>query len=111
MADVVLVNSVENTLVDTVQSFYTSPAGAGGTLITAFTATNDNGANASYKAYIYDSTGATKLAVIPQTIVIRKKASLGSPIVNQLIPAGGTLRMETSATDAIVFRVSGKELS
>lgn len=111
MADAVIVNSVVNALDNTIENFYTSPAGAGGTLVTAFTATNDNGANASYKAYIYDSSGAAKLAVIPQTIVIRKKASLGSPIVNQLIPAGGSLRMESSTAGDIVFRVSGKELS
>lgn len=111
MADAVLVNSTENTIVDTIQTFYTSPAGSGGTLITAFTATNDNGANASYKAYIFDSSGSVLAAVIPQTIVIRKKASLGSPIVNQFIPAGGTLRMETSSLNAIAFRVSGKELT
>ena len=111
MADAVLVNSVQNTLNNTIQSFYTSPATAGGTLITAFTATNDNGSNASYKAYIFDATGVTKLAVIPQTIVVRKKASLGSPIVNQFIPPGGSLRMESSTALELVFRVSGKELT
>jgi hypothetical protein len=111
MADAVLVNSVQNTLVDTIQEFYKSPPADGGTLITAFTASNNTGANASYKAYIFDATGTTLPAVVPLTIVVRNKDSLGSAIVNQFIPPGGTLRMESSRATSIVFRVSGKEIT
>lgn len=111
MADAVLVNSVQSTLADTIETFYTSDASAGGTLITAFTATNDTDSNASYQAYIFDSTGTVLDAIIPQTIVVRKKANLGSPIVNQFIPPGGTLRMQSSRIASIAFRVSGKELT
>lgn len=111
MADAVLVNSAQNSAADTIQTFYTSPAGAGGTLITAFTASNNTGANASYKAYIYDSSGSALPAVVPLTIVVRNKESLGSGITNHFIPAGGTLRMESSAASSISFRVSGKEIA
>jgi hypothetical protein len=108
--DVILVNSGQNTLADTIQDFYTSPASGAGTLIAAFTATNNTGANQSYKAYIYDSTGGLIDAVIPLKIVVRNRFDLGAGIVNHLIPPGGSLRMESSAADSIAFRVTGKEL-
>jgi len=106
MAISVLVNSEQSTEADTIEVFYTSNNGA---LITAFTATNNTGSNKSYKAYIYDSSGVALPAVIPLKIVIRKRTDLGTPIVNQFIPKGGTLRIESSEADSLSFRVSGKE--
>lgn len=110
MANQVLVNSEQSAAANTVEQFYTSPASGGGTLITAFTATNNTNANHFYKAYIFDSTGTVLEAVTPQKIIIRDKFDLGSGIINQLIPAGGTLRMESDQVSTIVWRVSGKEL-
>jgi len=110
MANEVLVNSKQSTTADTIEIFYTSPASGGGTLITAFTATNNTNANHLYKAYIFDSIGAVLEAVTPQKIIIRDKFDLGSGIINQLIPAGGTLRMESDQASTIVWRASGKEL-
>jgi len=110
MANVVLVNSVANTIADTIQKFYDSPTTGGGTVISAFTATNNTGVNASYKAYIYDASESLLEAVMPTKVVIRNRFDLGGSIVNQLIPKGGSLRMECSAADSITFRVSGKEL-
>ena len=113
MTETVLVNSAVNVANDTIEKLYDSPSGntgASGTLITAFTATNNSGANASYKAYIYDVSGALLQAVMPQTIVVRNKFSLGPAAVGQLIPAGGSLRTETSTAGAIAFRVTGDEL-
>ncbi len=107
MAINVLVNSRQNVSANTIENFYTSPTG---TTITAFTATNSTGSNKSYKAYIYDSSGTMLEAIIPLKIVIRSKTDLGSPIINQFIPKGGTLRIESSEADSISFRVSGKEL-
>ena len=108
--NVVLVNSGKNLSADTIQAFYTAPSTGLGTIITAFTATNNTSSNQSYKAYIYAASGLLLDAVTPRKIIIRDKFDPGSGIVNHLIPAGGTLRMESSAADTIAFRVSGKEL-
>ena len=105
--NVVLVNSEKNISANNIEHFYTSP---GGTLITAFTATNNTDANQSYKAYIYAASGIALEAVTPRKIIIRDKFDSGSGIVNHLIPSGGSLRIESSAASSIVFRVSGKEL-
>jgi len=110
MATTTLVNSVSNSFANTVQAFYNSPAGGGGTIITAFTATNNTGANASYKAYIFDSSGTLKGAVLPLKVVIRNRFDPGNAIVNQVIPQGGSLRMETNIIGAIDFHVTGNEL-
>lgn len=110
MAEAILVNSVQNTSADTIQIFYTSPSTGGGTRITAFTATNDTGSSKTYKGYIYDASAIAKVAVIPQKIIVPDRFDLGAPIVGQLIPPGGTLRMESSDTSSIAFRVTGNEL-
>ena len=113
MAEAVLVNSAVNSVSDSIEILYTSPSGSSGgsgTLVTAFTAANNSTASASYKAYIYDVSGTELQAVVPQTIVVRDRFSLGPSIVGQLIPAGGTLRAESSTAGAISFRVTGDEL-
>jgi len=110
MATTTLVNSVSSSLANTVQSFYNSPPGGGGTIITAFTATNNTGANASYRAYIVDLSGVIKGAVLPLKVVIRNRFDPGNAIVNQVIPAGGSLQMETNIIAAIDFHVTGNEL-
>lgn len=110
MAINVLVNSAQSIVADTIEIFYTSPDGGAGTVVTAFTATNNTDSNRSYKAYIFDATGTLLQAIIPLKIIIRSKVDLGSPIVNHFIPENGTLRMESDLASSIVFRVSGKEL-
>ena len=110
MTDVVIVDSRSNGVADGVEQFYQSPTGGNGTIITAFSAINNSGVNASYKAYIYDSTGAAVEPVIPTKIVVRNRFDIAPSITNQLIPNGGSLRMESSAADSITFRVSGVQL-
>lgn len=110
MATEVLVNGAQNTLADTVQSFYTSDPSGSGTIVTAFTATNNTAANRTYRAYIYASGATTSEAVTPLRILIRNKFDPGNAIVNHLIPPGGTLRMESDATLSISFRVTGNQL-
>jgi hypothetical protein len=107
MADTTLVNSKSNAAPNAIEDFYTSPSSSAGTLITAFSAVNNSAANASYKAYIYDSAGTALGAVIPFKIVVKNKYDVGPSITNQLIPNGGSLRMESSAAGSITFRVSG----
>jgi hypothetical protein len=108
MPDAILVNSAQNASADTIQTFYT--ASAGGTKITSFTATNNTTSSKTYKAYIFDASGNTLPAVVPQKIVVRDRFDLGASIVGQLIPPGGTLRMESSDATSIAFRVTGNEL-
>tara|TARA_R110000823_G_C15498774_1_gene452911 strand:+ start:87 stop:419 length:333 start_codon:yes stop_codon:yes gene_type:complete len=110
MAEIILVNSAQNALSNDIQLFYTSPATGAGTLINAFTATNNTDSNKTYKAYIYDASATALDAVIPLRIIVRNRFDLGPSIVGQLIPAGGTLRMESSASQSVTFRVTGSEL-
>lgn len=110
MTDRVLVFNQKNSNPDTIESFFTSPATGGGTRIKTFTASNDTETSHSYKAYIYDSTGDPVSAIIPQTIVVRDKADYGASGVNHVIPAGGSLRMETSDADSLNFYVTGVNL-
>lgn len=111
MATNVLVNSAQNTVVDTIETFYSSPGTPGiGTIITAFTASNNTTSSKTYKAYIFDVSGTVLQAVIPQKIVVRDRFDLGPSIVGQIIPPGGSLRMESSDANSIAFRVTGNEL-
>jgi hypothetical protein len=111
MTDKVLVNNAKSTSADTVEIFFTSDSNESGTIITAFSAINATNVNASYIAYIYDSASTTdsQNPAIPLTKVVRKRFDLGASIINQVIPAGGTLRMESSAANSISFRVSGRD--
>lgn len=109
MADIILVFNQSNSAVDTIQDFYTSPLDGAGTKIRAFTASNDTTSSKTYKGYIFSSSGALVSAIIPQTIVVRDRSDIGPTIIDQVIPAGGSLRMETSAIGGINFYVTGFE--
>lgn len=110
MTDKVLVANKNVTVVDTIESFYSSPVTGLGTRIKTFTASNDSPSSRSYKAYIFDSSGAVVQAVVPQTIVVKDRADYGASIVNHVIPSGGSLRMEASGTDGPNFYVTGVDL-
>ena len=109
MSDIVLVDNKKNTLADTVEILYTAPSGptAQGVKIKAFTAANSSATSVSYKAYIYDSAGAAVDPVVPLKIVVKDKSDYAPGAVNHVIPAGGTLRMESSQADALNFYVTG----
>jgi len=85
-------NKFVNTLADTPESMYTSPATGKGTIISAFTAANNSLSNKSYRAYIV-SKG--ELPVNPQRpfkiVIWDDEPDLGSGIDNQVIPPGGKL--------------------
>lgn len=109
----ILVSGVANTLNNTIEKFYDAQAassGGKGTKISAFTASNNSGASASFKAYIYDASGALKDAVVPLKIVVKDRFGLAPSIIGHEIPPGGSLRMESSTAGAITFRVTGTEL-
>ena len=110
MDEQILVNSAQNVSADSIQNFYTSPTTGNGTRVTAFTATNDTGSSKTYKGYIFDASGDTLTAVIPQKIIVPDRFDLCPSMIGQLIPPGGTLRMESSDALSIAFRVTGNEL-
>lgn len=102
-----LVNNFVNTGVDSPQEAFKASKD---TLITSFTAANNSTVNASYKAYIVKSGENPLQPVIPLQIVVWGENDLGIGIVNQVIPAGGSLYVESSATNSIYFTVSGREI-
>ena len=104
----ILANSFVNTIVDTKQVAYTAPSSGDGTQINSFTASNNSGVNASYSAYITDSITTDK-KIIPFKVVVWGENDLGIGLVNQVIPAGGSLSIESSAIDSIYFTVTGTE--
>lgn len=104
MADFTLVDGETNSSDNAIKVFYTSPSNQG-TLIKAFTAYNDTSANQSFKVYINSSK-----AVIPLKILIRNKTYVGTEVIGQEIPPGGSLSMEQSSAGSIHFRVTGELL-
>jgi hypothetical protein len=108
MVDSVLINNTKISAADTVTNVYTSPAAGSGTIITAFTVSNSSASSASYKAYIVDSGGVVGAPVIPLQIVVKDKSDSGPAIVNQVVPASGTIRVENSTGDALNFYATGR---
>jgi hypothetical protein len=107
MATQQILSNAVNTLVDTPQTLFT--AGDKGVVIEAFTAANNSTVNASFKVYIVGANG-TEQPQIPFKIIIWGTNDLGIGIVNQIIPANGTLRIESSALNSIYFTVTGREV-
>ena len=108
MATKQIVDNFSNTVADTIQS--ANSVSAKNIVIEAFTAVNNSSVNASYKAYIVTSSGVVK-PIRPFKVVVWGELDLGVGIANQVIPAGGTLRVESSVIDSIYFTVSGREVS
>lgn len=109
MADIVILRNFKVSTVDTIERVFTAPSG--GVIISAFTASNDSPSSVTYKAYIYDSLGIAVDPIIPQKIVVKDRYDLGPSIVNQVIPSGGTLRIENSAGDSLNFNAAGRSLA
>jgi len=104
-----LVDNFVNSQVDAAQVAFTAPATIAVT-IDSFTAANNSQVNASYKAYIKTSTGVLSPQV-PFKVVVWGENDLGIGIVNQVIPPGGSLQVESSALDSLYFTVSGREIT
>lgn len=105
MARRTLVFNATNSQPDTIVSFFDADET---TTILGFTATNDSDeASVSYKAYIYSASGAPG-ATQSQTIVVKDRFDLGPAIIGQIIPKGGSLRMESSTANALQFNVVGE---
>ena len=106
MATIQIVDNLTVSVIDTPQILYAAPAGQN-VVIESFTASNTSAVNVSYKAFIRSSTGAEQ-PQIPFKIVVWGENDLGIGVVNQVIPGGGTLRIECSALDSIFFTVTGR---
>ena len=111
--------ALNKTLIDGVQltasaaSLYTSPANGGGTRVVAFTATNDGAATETYTLHIVPSggtAGATNILVKAKSLAVSEDDS-PIAIVNQLVPAGGTIQALASTTLKIAVRASGIEFT
>jgi hypothetical protein len=109
MASIIqLFNDQSNTVADTPEKFYTAAAGGEGVRIDALTASNNSTSNKSYKAYISINTPTSPLK--PFQIVVWGEIDLGSGVVNQVIPAGYSLWLESSEASSIFFTASGRSI-
>lgn len=104
-----LVDNFTNSVINTAQQVFTAASNTS-YVIDSFTASNTSGVNASYKAYIKSSTGVLS-PQIPFKIVVWGENDLGIGIVNQVIPNGGSLHIESSSVNSIYFTVSGREIA
>lgn len=109
MATKQLTDNFLNTILNTAQVAFSSPADKN-VIIDVFTITNNSAVNASYKAYIKSATGSL-VPIIPFKIVVWGENDLGIGVVNQVIPAGGSLQVESSALNSLYFTASGRELT
>lgn len=107
--EISLISGQQSSAADTIEIFYTAPSDHS-VKITAFTASNNTESNKTYKAYIYDISGDSEGAALPRKIVVRDRFDLGSPLLGHTIPQGGTLRLESSAADSLIFRATGQEV-
>lgn len=105
-----LVENATNSQEDTPEVIYTSPQRGFGTLITAFTASNNANENRSYKAYIVNKDDEPLYPQRPYRIVIWGDIDLGSGIEGQVVPAGGSIYVECNQPNSVYFTLSGKEL-
>ena len=108
MATKQIASNAVNTVIDTPETIFT--AGINGVVIEAFTAVNNSSISANYKAYIVSASGIEK-PLRPFKVVVWGELDLGIGIVNQVIPAGGVLKVESSAIDSIYFTVTAREVS
>jgi len=109
MANTVLIDNKLLGVEDSITTLYTSPSTGSGTIITAFTVTNNTTASASYKAYIYDGGGSSVGAIQPFKVLNRDRFDSVASAVNHVIPAGGTIRAENNIANSLNFYASGLE--
>lgn len=106
MVDSVLFVNTKISSVDTVETVYTSPSTSQGTKLTALTVANSSGSSVSYKAYIYAVSGEGD-PIVPLKIVVKDRFDSAPSAINQVIPSGGTLRIENSTADSLSFTATG----
>lgn len=93
---------------DTIETVFTASQG-NAVMIESFTASNTSSVNASYSAYIQASNGELQ-PQIPFKVVVWGENDLGIGVVNQVIPTGGMLMVESSSLDSIYFTITGRDI-
>ena len=104
-----LVRDFSSTLANTPEEVYKSPVNGGGSVVTAFTATNATSVNRIHSTYIFGADGVLTKKLISDERLIRNKSSFGGEIVNQALDPGETIRVESDLADSISWNISGKE--
>lgn len=106
-----IANRRTNAVADVPELIFTAASSnTSGTLIDSFTAANNTAVNSSYKAYILPVGGTVEFPQRPFKIVVSGEVDLGSGLINQLIPPGGSLWVEQSTANSIYFTISGKQV-
>lgn len=106
-----IVDSFQNTLPNTPETAFTSPATGAGTLITSIAAANSGATDRTYKAFLVSDATAGTLPQVPQRTIVKKKTDVPPELSGQVIPPGGTLQFESSASASISFTVTGRNLT
>lgn len=105
----ILTLGFQSAAADTIEIMYTSPAGGLGTDIEALTVANDTTTNQDYKVYLYDSVGTGVGVMQPLTTIVRDRFSSAPGVINHTVPAGGTVRVESSSIAGLKFTLTGIE--
>ena len=108
MATKQLIDNFVNTIIDTAEAAFTAPVDKD-VVVDVFTVANNSTVNASYKAYIKSVSG-TLTPIIPTQFVVWGEQDLGVGLAGQVVPAGGTLQVESSALTSLYFTASGREI-
>lgn len=104
-----LINGVQLTAAAVV--LYTSPANGGGTRVIAFSLTNDGGTTENYTLHIVPSGGTANSTniIVSARSLIDNESDTPAEVINQLVPASGTIQALASTTLKIAVRASGIE--
>lgn len=92
---------------------YTSPAKGGGTRVVAMTLTNNGGTIETYSLHIVPSGGTAGVTnmLVSERALADNESDTPAEIINQLVPAGGTIEIVASTSGKINARASGVEFA
>jgi hypothetical protein len=90
---------------------YTSPSAGKGTKITAVTAVNTSVSTGSYSIYVVSDSSAPSAtdSLVRSQSLQADYADTPPEVINQFVPAGGTIQVQTNVSGNIAFRISGVE--
>ena len=101
----------ETTSGTTAEIKYTSPAAGKGTRITSVTAVNTSVTVGNYSIYVVDDSSAAAAvdSLVREQSLQPNGADTPPEVINQFVPAGGTIQVQTNSSGNIAFRISGIE--
>jgi hypothetical protein len=109
MAETPLATGFKSSAADSIELVFQAPA-SNSVIMIAFSVVNDSGAARTYQAYIYNSSGVVIGTIAPQKIVTQDTSDEPSSAIGQIIPAGGTLRFESSDANTLTLWATGVKL-